>query len=343
MKKLSKVFIGMAVLTAMMICMTAVSFAGTAEDKVKVNMRVADQTSFAAIYDNLEVKGDLVETNFPDFAKYEPEGVSWLDAAVAVVIKKTGSAEQISLGDGGDYAYVSSALGKQMLGSFNNNEAINSVHSNIKDGQNLVMQVYDGNDWNMVCSYFDKAVYNVTSGKKFTANLNGVAAMAGGIGALKAGKIMQVNAKDGTMKALSGATVKDGKATMSFAKSGVYYISAQGDVTYESWGSEVTSKYYGAYAKVVVKDATPAKPVIKKVKRNSKKKATVVWKKAKNAKKYQVQYRMKGKKKWTTKTTAKTKLVIKKLKAKKAYQVRVRAINGSAKSAYSKVKTIKKK
>ena len=51
---------------------------------------------------------------------------------------------------------------------------------------------------------------------------------------------------------------------------------------------------------------------------------------------------MKGAKKWTTKKTAKLKITLK-LKAKKAYQVKVRSINGSAKSAYSKTKTIKAK
>ena len=98
----------------------------------------------------------------------------------------------------------------------------------------------------------------------------------------------------------------------------------------------VTVQYDGPVA------SKPAKPVIKTAKRNSKVKGTVTWKKAKNAKKYEVAYKMKGAKKWTTKKTAKLKITLK-LKAKKAYQVKVRSINGSAKSAYSKTKTIKAK
>ena len=252
MKRLSKVFIGFAALAVMMVAMTCASFAGTADDKVTVSMKVADQTKFAAVYDSLEVTGDLVETNFPDFAKYEPEGVSWLDAAVAVVIKKTGNVENITLADGGGYAYVATAFGKSMLGSFNNNVAVSSVHTNIENGQDLLMQLYDGTDWNMACSYFDKGVYYVKPGEALTVGVNAVAAMAGDLGAVKEGKIMKVNAEDGTMSEIEGATVSDGKATVTFADKGVYYISAQGPITYESWGSEVTSTYYGAYAKVVV-------------------------------------------------------------------------------------------
>lgn len=87
---------------------------------------------------------------------------------------------------------------------------------------------------------------------------------------------------------------------------------------------------------------TPAKVKLKSVK-PGKKKITVSWKKAKYAKKYKVYYRLKGQKKWKAKTVKKTKCVIKKLKSKKKYQVRVRAINFIVKGKYSKTKTVKVK
>ena len=87
---------------------------------------------------------------------------------------------------------------------------------------------------------------------------------------------------------------------------------------------------------------TPAKVKLKSVKAG-KKKITVKWKKTKYAKKYKVYYRIKGKKTWKSKTVKKTSCVIKKLKSKKKYQVRVRAINLTAKGKYSKTKTIKVK
>ncbi len=86
----------------------------------------------------------------------------------------------------------------------------------------------------------------------------------------------------------------------------------------------------------------PAKVKIKSIKAG-KKKFTVKWKKAKHARKYKVYYRVKGTKKWKSKTVKKTSCTIKKLKSKKTYQVKVRAINLTLKGKYSKTKTVKVK
>ena len=122
----------------------------------------------------------------------------------------------------------------------------------------------------------------------------------------------------------------------------------------------------------------PAKPVITKITKTQTK-VTTTWKKAKNAKKYEFQikrpyktwnkyklvkktaknkktytkkglYKVKasGKKyqvykyasAYTTTVTKKTKVTIKKLKADKTYKVRVRAVNGKKKSAFSKVRSV---
>ena len=75
-----------------------------------------------------------------------------------------------------------------------------------------------------------------------------------------------------------------------------------------------------------------------------KKKLTVKIRAQSGGVKYQVSYRIKGKS-WKTKTATKPTLVIKKLKAKKKYQVRVRAfkvVSGTTYSgSWSKVKTVK--
>lgn len=66
----------------------------------------------------------------------------------------------------------------------------------------------------------------------------------------------------------------------------------------------------------------------------------VSWKKAKNASKYQVQYKKKASKKWKTYKTVKTKSVkIKKLAPATKYSFRVRGIKGKKKGKWSKVKT----
>jgi fibronectin type 3 domain-containing protein len=90
----------------------------------------------------------------------------------------------------------------------------------------------------------------------------------------------------------------------------------------------------------------PSKPLIRSLK--ARKGSLTVKLKGKTpagVKSYKVQYRIKGTKKWTTKTfkASGTKLVIKKLKKGKKYQVRLRAVKHSGLvSKYSKTKTSKK-
>jgi hypothetical protein len=150
--------------------------------------------------------------------------------------------------------------------------------------------------------------------------------------------------EDGSLKDIPDSFINDeGMVSLYFEAAGTYLISAYGDGISKDWNGEpVVAKIGLPLTVVYVKDVTPAKPVIKSAKRTTKTKAKVTWKKAKNAKKYEVAYKAKGAKKWTTKKTANLKITLK-LKAKKAYQVKVRSINGSAKSAYSKTKTIKVK
>ena len=100
-------------------------------------------------------------------------------------------------------------------------------------------------------------------------------------------------------------------------------------------GSNVVSK-----VTVTVIPETVRKVKIKAVK----KKATLTITKAKGAKKYEI-YRSTKKKKGFKKvaTVAKTKYVNKKLKSKKTYYYKVKAINGKYKAAFSKVYKVKVK
>lgn len=87
----------------------------------------------------------------------------------------------------------------------------------------------------------------------------------------------------------------------------------------------------------------PAKISIKSAKNLKKKSIIVKWKKAVNAKKYQVQYSLnkKFKKGNKTKSTKKLTYSISKLKKKKMYYVRVRGVNGKVYGAWSKTKKVK--
>ena len=91
---------------------------------------------------------------------------------------------------------------------------------------------------------------------------------------------------------------------------------------------------------VKTKAKTPSKVKIKSAKRTGKKKITVRFYKAKNAKKYQIQYAYNRKfKKAKIKVTVKNKLVLK-VKAKKTCYIRVRGINQNKKGRWSKVKKV---
>ena len=87
----------------------------------------------------------------------------------------------------------------------------------------------------------------------------------------------------------------------------------------------------------------PSKPTKLSVKNNKKKTVTLTWKKVKGAKGYQVQYAYNEPFSKKTKTTTKTKLVVKSLKKKKTYSFRVRAYKlDGKKKVYGKWSTVKK-
>lgn len=88
--------------------------------------------------------------------------------------------------------------------------------------------------------------------------------------------------------------------------------------------------------------AALSKVKINKAKNVKKRSVKISWKKVKNTKKYQIQYSLKKNFKTAkTKATKKLTITIKKLKNKKKYYFRVRAINGTKKGAWSKVKKLK--
>jgi len=312
-------------------------------DEITVNFKAGMPGSFDYINEKLKVKGNLAEMYFPEIAANEPDGVSFADALVAAHIAKYGekkAADNLVISNGSWGTSMVKQFGHDIVGFYyaNNQSLPGSVSDAIKAGDSLYAGAYNDFNYADFYCYFDKASYTATTGKALSMTLTCDAfgtPLTPTTVALK-----KVTPSTGKMAAIAGATYKDGKVTVKFTKAGTYYVSVDASAP-GMYDPDAIGKGAGAYAKVVVKDATPAKPVIKTAKRKTKKTAVVAWKKAANAKKYQVAYKAKGAKKWTIKKTSKTKITLKKLKAKKKYQVKVLAINGSAKSKYSKVKTIK--
>ena len=158
---------------------------------------------------------------------------------------------------------------------------------------------------------------------------------------------------------ITGATVKAKNAVYTGKKVTPKLTVKAGSmtITAANYTAVVTGKKVGT-AKVKVKGkgsctgvsktATfrilPKKAVIKKVKAGKKKMTvTLKTKVAKTGgKKYQIQYRIKGKKKWKAVTITGTKKVIKKLKKGKKYQIRARAFSKiSGKAYYGKWSKVK--
>ena len=154
------------------------------------------------------------------------------------------------------------------------------------------------------------------------------------------------------VKGSSAWKTKDFKATSNklvlknLKKGKIYQVKVRAT---EGYHKDIDVDNCGAYSAVKTSSKigiAPAKPVIRSLKAG-KGSLTVKLKgkKPTGVTSYKVQYRIKGKKKWTTKTfkASGTKLVIRKLRKGKKYQVRIRAVkyNGLV-SKYSKTKTGKK-
>lgn len=122
--------------------------------------------------------------------------------------------------------------------------------------------------------------------------------------------------------------------------SGNTYICSRCNASYEKKvdPKPTTPQVYNPRTTSKVSKVELKKPTVKK------KSVTIKWKKAKNAKKYKIQYSTSKKfkkSKTKTKETSKTSFKIKGLKKGKKYYVRVRGVNGKVLGKWSTVKKIK--
>ena len=127
------------------------------------------------------------------------------------------------------------------------------------------------------------------------------------------------------------------KSTFKLKKNSTYYIQVEAYPTQGEFNYKITAKY--SYDK-------PEQGVIKKL--TAKKKAfTVKLRAIKYATEYELAYRVKGTSKWKSKNVTKKTVTVNKLKSKKTYQVRVRAIRKVAgktlKGKWSKTRKVKVK
>lgn len=131
----------------------------------------------------------------------------------------------------------------------------------------------------------------------------------------------------------SGLNIAKGDYTVTYKKN-----RKMGTATAKITGKNNCTGSVTAKFKIV-----PKKGKITKLKRLSKGKIRVKWRKVKGAKTYRLQWRVKGKK-WKTVKTKKRSVVVSGLKKGKRYQFRVRAVaKKRIKGDWSKVRTRKVK
>ena len=114
--------------------------------------------------------------------------------------------------------------------------------------------------------------------------------------------------------------------------------------TYEVKVRGINGKKYGKWSSTKKMATTPMTPAqVKSLKKKSvtDTKINISWSKAKYARQYEVLYKVKGAKKYTTKKTSETEFTIDGLKINTSYNVKVRAVNGSKKGKYSSEITVK--
>lgn len=353
MRKLTKLFVGFSVLAVLMICMTAVSFAGAKTDKVTVMFKAGMPGQYD-FWNEVTVTGDMFEKAYPDLADADKvQGVSFADALVAAHNDRYGETdpkEHMGFSNGSWGLSVTKQFDHDIVGFYYANNASTPVgvgEYEIKDGDNLFAGAYSDFNYSDLYSYFDKEDVTTSVGKTITLKVTAGSSLGteyAQTASLENASIKELDWISGELKDIKAKGTyeyKDGVVTLKFDEAGLYVIALDGKAKVTNWeGKEVEVGSVGAVAAIEVK---PGKAAIKSAKRTAKKKAVVAWKAVKGAKTYEVQYRKAGAKKWTTKTTKKTKITLKKLNAKKKYQVRVRATDGQggAYGKWSKAKTIK--
>ena len=167
-------------------------------------------------------------------------------------------------------------------------------------------------------------------------------------------KLTKHRFKDGTFKSVHYKKNKNGEYIVSKIDQGTDGLAVADnllDIDYDLIKNETPNEEAEFLQKleklnkkqkepVKPKAKTPSKIKIKSAKRTGKKKIIVRFYKAKNAKKYQIQYAYNRKfKNAKKKVTVKNKLVLK-VKAKKTCYIRVRGINQNKKGRWSKVKKV---
>ncbi|MBR2548039.1 MAG: DUF285 domain-containing protein [Eubacterium sp.] len=257
MKKLVKISILTTALIMLFICMSSISFAGTAEDTVTVDYRAVGVNGFVSIADSLVVKGDLTETYFPESIPYEPEGVSCFDAVIADHIAKYG---EDSITDYLSVELQDPSWGFLMIGKmygmnyFNGfvigKEYARNNHAVIKNGDTITALISD-ESYDLIFCYFNKTSYSTSLLEPVTIELQArnwddTDCSANDI------VIEIINRETGELTPIDTDIDEEGNVSVAFNEAGEYFITAKGTVPADFGWGDITLDCVGAFATVTV-------------------------------------------------------------------------------------------
>lgn len=248
MKKLTRLIIGLSVLTMLMVCMTAVSFADTAQVKVTVGASsIAKENCFDFVTQELTVSGDASEKYGLDDTKTS-DVVTFIDVLCTVCEKKYGTeftketaANYIAYGETG---YFSKWFGVETYNvgyAFNRDFSMSgSGFDEITDGSTI--DILGMTSYSEPLTYFDYDAVTVSKGEAVTLQLSG-SSYGMTNAAIKPAEGKEVKAamvnEDGSLTNIEGAVLDaDGKITVSFDKEGTYLVSAYGEAMSKDYNGE---------------------------------------------------------------------------------------------------------
>ena len=248
MKKLTRLIAGLSVLAVLMVCMTAVSFADTAQVKVTVGASsIAKENCFDFVTQELTVSGDASEKYGLDDTKTS-DVVTFIDVLCTVCEKKYGTeftketaANYIAYGETG---YFSKWFGVETYNvgyAFNRDFSMSgSGFDEITDGSTI--DILGMTSYSEPLTYFDYDAVTVSKGEAVTLQLSG-SSYGMTKAAIKPAEGKEVKAalvnEDGSLTDIEGAVLDaDGKITVSFDKEGTYLVSAYGEAMSKDYNGE---------------------------------------------------------------------------------------------------------
>ncbi len=215
----------------------------------EVTFTVSNQGVLAAAKD-----GSIMVNRSVTVKDIDADGVLSYDEALVALHKRycNGGEAAYVLTNYGTYTQVTKLWGEDTYNTlfFKNNEAISSGvdSANVQDGDKLLASVnLDNTNWADWFTAFNKDSVRVAVNEEFSLKLTGGQGMAYPFVSTNPVKSVEIGTwEHGKFQAIEGKITNDkGEITLSFAKTGVYYVTASGTIEDDvviDWNTGETEK-----------------------------------------------------------------------------------------------------